>query len=62
MFDGLNTCEKLVGGFTGIHSQPALQDAWATVEIFGHKVHRAAVPFFPGVEHSLVSVQPGVSW
>ena len=60
MFHRLNTGAELVGGLSGIHSQPALQNAWTTVEFFGHKVHCAAVPFFPCVEHSLVRVQPGV--
>ena len=60
MFHRLNTCAKLVGGLIGIHGQPTLQDAWTTVEFFSHKVHCAAVPFFPCVEHSLVRVQPGV--
>ena len=60
MLDGLHASAKLVGGFIGIYREPALQYAWPTIEFFGHKVHRAAVPFFIRIEHSLVRIQPRV--
>ena len=60
MFHRLDPRAKLVGGFTRIHRKLALQDTWPAVEFFGYKVHSAAVPFFPCVEHSLVRVQSRV--
>ena len=40
--------------------EAALQDARAAVEFLGNEVHRTAVVFVTGIEHSLVCVQSRV--
>ena len=57
---GLHSRAQIVCRFFAVYGKPALQNARPTIEFFGYKVHRAAVPFFSRIEHSLVRIQPRV--
>ena len=57
MFDGLHAGLQLRCRFTGDDLHAPLQNAGPSVEFLRYEVHRATVPLFARIQHTLVRIE-----